>query len=73
MKRLNRFDYDDCMSTLERHAGNLTDAEKVSLNIVAGNYVCNEMVTPGEYYEARDLVAKMSRREPTPIGPAHTI
>ena len=39
MKRLNRFDYDNCMSTLERHAGNLTDAEKVSLNIVASALV----------------------------------
>ena len=61
MKSVNRFDYDDCMYTLEHHAGNLTDAEKVSLNIITGNYVCDEMVTPTEYYEARYLVARMSR------------
>jgi hypothetical protein len=35
--------------------------------------VMNVIDRRANHIEARDLVAKMSRREPTPIGPAHTI
>jgi hypothetical protein len=73
MKRPNRFDYDDCMSTLERHAGTLTDNESVSLNIIAGAWAAGERVTSDEIFTAQDIVARMARRKPTPTGPAHTI
>jgi hypothetical protein len=61
MRYVNSLDFKQCQNVIamfKENTINLSDDERLSLSIVAGNYCLNEKVTPNELDIARSICRK---------------